>query len=95
MSNFYCHPGKAGGTLIVLNSASILKRLWKSTNLSSHEFANELAAFFGLRRMTLLQLTELRSFAPNFLRDASIFPFETSGGTLALAASDPVDAADG
>ena len=78
------------------DSNSILKRLWRLTNLSSHEFANEVATFFGLRRMTLSQLTEHRSladrFAPRFLRDASIFPFETSDGTFALAAGDPADA---
>ncbi len=30
-------------------------------------------------------------FAPRFLREASIFPFETEDGTLALATSDPAD----
>jgi len=79
-----------------LDSNSLLKQLWRSTTLSSHEFANEVAAFFGLRRMTLLQLSEFRSladrFAPRFLRDASIFPFETGDGTIALAAGDPADA---
>jgi general secretion pathway protein E len=79
-----------------LDSNSLLKQLWRSTSLSSHEFANEVAAFFGLRRMTLLQLIEFRSladrFAPRFLRDASIFPFETGDGTISLAAGDPADA---
>ena len=79
-----------------LDSNSLLKQLWRSTTLSSHEFANEVAAFFGLRRMTLLQLMEFRSladrFAPRFLRDASIFPFETGEGTISLASGDPADA---
>jgi general secretion pathway protein E len=79
-----------------LDSNSPLKQLWRSTSLSSHEFSNEVAAFFGLRRVTLLQLTEFRSladrFAPRFLRDASIFPFETPDGTISLAAGDPGDA---
>jgi general secretion pathway protein E len=72
-----------------------LKQLWKLTDLSSHEFANEVAAFFGLPKLTLLELEEVRSladrFAPRFLREASIFPFETSIGTFALAAGDPSD----
>src|SRR5271157_1634483 len=76
-----------------LDSGSTLRRLWKSTDLSSHEFANEVAAFFGLRKLTLLELSELRSladrFAPRFLRESSIFPFETVDGTVALAAGDP------
>jgi len=73
-----------------------LKRLWKLTDLSSHEFANEVAAFFGLRKLSLLELAELQSladlFAPRFLREASIFPFETTDGAYALAAGDPGDA---
>ena len=78
-----------------LDSNYTLRRLWKSTELSSHEFANEVAAFFGLRKLTLIELSELRSladrFAPRFLREASIFPFETVDGTFALAAGDPTD----
>ena len=78
-----------------LDSSSLLKQLWRSTSLSAHEFANEVAAFFGLRKMTLSELTEFSSlaprFAPRFLRDASIFPFETRDGTISLAAGDPTD----
>src|SRR5271157_2643450 len=79
-----------------LDSGSTLRRLWKSTDLSSHEFANEVAAFFGLRKLTLVELAELRSladrFTPRFLREASLFPFEMEDGTFALAAGDPSDA---
>jgi general secretion pathway protein E len=87
---------KAYSSTDALDSNSPLRRLWKSTDLSSHEFANEVAAFFGLRKLTLLELSELRSladrFAPRFLRESSIFPFETFDGTFALAAGDPADA---
>ena len=77
------------------HSRHSLRRLWKSTDLTSHEFANEVSAFFGLRKLTLLDLADVRSladrFAPRFLREASIFPFETSEGTLAAAVGDPAD----
>lgn len=77
------------------SSAFSLRQLWKSTDLSSHDFANEVATFFGLRRVTFLELAEFRSladrFAPRFLREASIFPFETGDGAVALAAGDPAD----
>ena len=77
------------------DSNSPLRRLWKFTDLSSNEFANEVAAFFGLGRLTLLELAELRSradrFAPRFLREASLLPFERDGGTVAVAAGDPAD----
>ena len=81
---------------INLDSGSTLRRLWKSTDLSSHEFANEVAAFFNLRKLTLMELADLRSladrFTPRFLREASLFPFETEDGAFALAAGDPSDA---
>src|SRR5271165_4474640 len=69
---------------------SPLRRLWALTDLSSQEFANEVAAFFGLRKLTLPELAELSSmadrFAPRFLREACLFPFKTDRGTFALAA---------
>ena len=72
-----------------------LRQLWKATDISSHEFANEIASFFDLPKLTLLELSEFHSladrFAPRFLREASIFPFERNDGRLALAASDPGD----
>ncbi len=87
---------KAISTRNSAESGSYLRQLWKATDLSSHEFANEVAAFFRLRRLTLLELEELRSmadrFAPRFLREASIFPFETGQGKFGLAAGDPADA---
>ncbi len=91
-------PGKfkPGAVPNSFDSISSLKRVWKSTDLSSHEFANEVAAFFGLRRLTLAELSEVHSlavrFTPRFLREASVFPFETGDGKLALAAGDPADA---
>jgi general secretion pathway protein E len=85
--------------LVAANSLDIFsrsKQLWKLTDLSSHEFANEIASFFGLRKLTLLELTDVRSladrFSIRFLRESSIFPFETSGGMLGVAAGDPADA---
>jgi general secretion pathway protein E len=90
-------PGKftQGRSENSFDSISSLKTVWKATNLSSHDFANEVAAFFGLRRLTLSELAEVHSlatrFSPRFLREASVFPFETSDGTLALAAGDPAD----
>ena len=72
-----------------------LRQLWKATELSSHEFANEVASFFGLRRVTHSELAESSSladrFSRRFLRETQIFPFETGGGKAALAIGDPSD----
>ena len=79
-----------------IDTFSPLKKLWKLTDLTSQEFANEIETYFGLRKLTLLELAEHRSladrFAIRFLRETSIFPFETREGTLAVAAGDPADA---
>ena len=72
-----------------------LRQLWKATELSSHEFANEVASFFGLRSLTLPELAETRSladrFSRRFLRETEIFPFEADDGKAALAIGDPSD----
>ena len=72
-----------------------LSQLWQSTELSSHEFANEVAAFFGLKRLMLPALAATRSltdrFSPRFLREASMYPFETADGKIAVAVGDPDD----
>ena len=72
-----------------------LRKLWKATDLSSHEFANEVASFFGLRSLTLPELAETRSladrFSRRFLRETEIFPFEAGDGKAALAIGDPSD----
>jgi general secretion pathway protein E len=72
-----------------------LRQLWKATELSSHEFANEVASFFGLRSLTLPELAETRSladrFSRRFLRETEIFPFEAGDGRAALAIGDPSD----
>ena len=79
-----------------MDAVSKAKQLWKLTELSSHEFANEVALFFGLRKLTLLEMADVHSladrFAIRFLRESSIFPFETNDGMLAVAAGDPADA---
>ena len=72
-----------------------LRQLWKETELSGKEFADEVGAFFDLRRVSLAELAGCRSlvdrFSPRFLRESAIFPFETSGGKIALAVGDPTD----
>src|SRR5271169_6767656 len=51
-----------------IESNRTLKQLWKTTELSSHEFANEVASFFGLRILTHSELAESRSLADRFSR---------------------------
>ncbi|MFZ3327801.1 MAG: GspE/PulE family protein, partial [Methylocella sp.] len=74
-----------------------LRKLWESTELTANGFADEVAQFYGLKRLTLPQLVAAPSltgrFSPRFLRDTAVFPFELPKGQNKLAVADPSDAA--
>jgi general secretion pathway protein E len=92
----YLEDSALGGAELESVGGATLRDLWGSTVLPAHEFAEEVASFFGLRRATLSELMGARSlterFSPRFLRDSGVFPFQTSGGAVALAVGDPTDA---
>ncbi|HET6376374.1 MAG TPA: type II/IV secretion system protein, partial [Methylocella sp.] len=74
-----------------------LRKLWELTELTASGFADEVAQFYGLRRLALPQLVAMPSladrFSPRFLRDSSVFPFEHPKGEFKLAVGDPSDTA--
>ena len=74
-----------------------LRKLWETSDLSAHEFADEVARFYGLTRLTLPQLFAAspvtKGFSQRFLRESSIFPFEGEEGRFKLAVADPGDVA--
>jgi general secretion pathway protein E len=71
-----------------------LRQIWEASDISAHDLANEVAAHYGLPRASLPQLLSAQAlvgrFAHRFLRESSIFPFE-SDGSLHLAMADPGD----
>src|SRR6202045_1574319 len=73
------------------------RKLWESTELTANGFADEVAQFYGLKRLTLPQLVAARAltgrFSPRFLRDTAVFPFKMPKGQYKLAVADPSDAA--
>ncbi len=75
----------------------VLKELWEATDLSSGEFAEEVAAHWGLRLMSLPDLLAGRAlldqFSPRFLRESKIFPFQDTAGHRHVALADPSDTA--
>ena len=79
------------------NTEHALRKLWESTDLSANGFADEVAQFYGLKRLTLPQLVAAPAlterFSPRFLRETAIFPFEMPKGHFKLAVADPSDAA--
>ena len=74
-----------------------LRRLWELTDLSANDFADEVARFFGLRRISLPQLIAASpltaQFSARFLRETTVFPWRTAEGGFRLAVADPSDAA--
>ena len=78
-------------------SHTALRQLWESIDISAHDFADELAAFSGLPRLSLPQLIEAKPlsalFSQRFLREMTIFPYESANGAARLALGDPGDLA--
>jgi len=74
-----------------------LRELWESTDLPAAEFADEVARYFKLQRIGLLELlateAQVEGFSRRFLRESMVFPFRSAGGTVKLAVADPMDTA--
>jgi len=74
-----------------------LRDLWEASELSANDFADELARFHALRRVTLPQMMAATSlagrFSRRFLRETTIFPYQTEGGGARIVLADPSDAA--
>src|SRR5215510_14391757 len=90
-------PGDSG----VLNGAAqspanrTLQKLWELTDLSANDFADEVAAFFQVPRITLPDLLSAQPladrFSQRFLREMLVFPFQSADGEPTLAVADPSD----
>src|ERR1700720_1288220 len=74
-----------------------LRELWESTDLPAAEFADEVARFFKLQRIGLLELlateAQVEGFSRRFLRESMVFPFRSADATVKLAVADPMDTA--
>jgi general secretion pathway protein E len=76
---------------------SPLRKIWDALDISAKVFADEVAQFYALERIQLPQLVAAKAlterFSPRFLREAAVFPFESSAGQIILAVADPEDSA--
>ena len=75
-----------------------LRDLWELTDLSAHDFADEVARFYRLPRLGLPELLTASSLAPRFssrfLREMTVFPCQTGTGRgHTLVVADPTDSA--
>lgn len=74
-----------------------LRKLWEMSELSASEFADEVALFFELPRVTLQEMMAAESraqqFSRRFLREMAVFPCQPAGGSPVLVLADPTDRA--
>src|SRR5215472_12668755 len=74
-----------------------LRELWESTDLPAAEFADEVARYFDLQRISLPGLLasnpQVEGFSRRFLRESMVFPFRSGDGGVKLAVADPLDTA--
>jgi general secretion pathway protein E len=74
-----------------------LRDLWQLTDLSANDFADEVARFYELPRLSLPELIAAPSavarFSRRFLRETTVFPYQSPDGSFRLALGDPTDAA--
>jgi general secretion pathway protein E len=79
------------------NSEFNLRKLWELTDLSANDFADEVARFYGLARVGLPELIAASpitaAFSRRFLRETTVFPYQTPDRRFRLALADPSDAA--
>jgi general secretion pathway protein E len=72
-----------------------LRDLWELTGLSANDFAEEVARFYGLARVSLPQLVAASSLVPRFsrrfLRETAVFPYQAKSGGFRLVVADPTD----
>src|SRR6202165_2683005 len=72
-------------------------KLWELTDRSASEFADEVARFSGLDRVTLQDMLSAPPlgalFSQRFLREMMVFPYQSADGGAVLAVADPTDTA--
>ena len=95
----YLAPDSAPASLIRPKPAREpgLRRLWEATDLSANGFADEVAHFYGMTRLSLPDLVAAKAltdrFSPRFLRETVVFPYHGPDGSFRLAVADPGDRA--
>jgi general secretion pathway protein E len=84
-------------SLELRDGQSALRKLWESTELAANDFADEVASYFRLARVSLPQMLTatalVKHFSPRFLREMMVFPYQTTDRQLCLAVGDPTDTA--
>lgn len=80
-----------------VETAKPLRKVWESTELAAGDFADAVAAFYRLPRVSLPELMAapalVSHFSPRFLREMTALPYRGADGAVRLAVGDPTDGA--
>src|SRR6476660_5274093 len=70
-----------------------LRKLWEQSELSASDFADRVAEFVQLPRVSLPDLLAapalVKQFSQRFLREMMVFPYRSADGSVMLAVADP------
>jgi len=73
------------------------RKIWEASDLSANDFADEAAEFFKLPRVGLPDLLAapalVKHFSARFLREMTVFPYQSADGLIMLSVADPGDSA--
>ena len=73
------------------------RKIWELSDLSANDFADEVARFYKVSRVSLPDLLGaqalVKQFSPRFLREMMVFPYQSADGLMMLAVADPTDSA--
>jgi len=74
-----------------------LRQIWELSELSANDFADEVSRYFEVPRVVLADLLAapalVKHFSRRFLREMTVFPYQSADGTPLLAVADPSDSA--
>jgi len=91
------HLAGEANSLTQARDERTFRKLWETSELSANDFADKVAEFFELPRVSLPELLAAQAlakqFSPRFLREMSVFPYRSADGATMLAVVDPSDSA--
>src|SRR5215472_8376510 len=91
------HLAGEANSLTQARDERTFRKLWETSELSANDFADKVAEFFKLPRVSLPELLAApalaKQFSPRFLREMSVFPYRSADGATMLAVVDPSDSA--
>ena len=91
------HLAGEANSLTQARDERTFRKLWELSELSANDFADKVAEFFKLPRVSLPDLLAApalaKQFSARFLREMSVFPYCSADSAMMLAVVDPSDSA--